>query len=116
MEQHHLVKRYLKGVFELRPSLPKYQFTWDVDVVVKFIAEMDTSALKSLTFKMATLLAILCGQRAAEILFAMDTRNIVLSDELCIIQIGDLLKNSSPKFHNGEIKYLCIMRTNQFVL
>ena len=25
--QHHLVKRYLKGVFELRPSLPKYQFT-----------------------------------------------------------------------------------------
>ena len=103
--QHHLVKRYLKGVFELRPSLPKYQFTWDVGVVVKFMAEMDTSTLKSLTFKTATLLAILGGQRAAEILFAMDTRNIVLSDELCIIQIGDLLKNSSPKFHDGEIKY-----------
>ncbi|CAH1255216.1 TPR [Branchiostoma lanceolatum] len=27
--QHPLVKRFLKGVFELRPALPKYSFTWD---------------------------------------------------------------------------------------
>ena len=54
MGQHHLVKRYLKGVFELRSSLPKYQFTWDVGIVVKFMAEMDTSTLKSLTFKTVT--------------------------------------------------------------
>ncbi|CAH1242857.1 TNKS2 [Branchiostoma lanceolatum] len=28
--QHPLVKRFLKGVFELRPALPKYSFTWDL--------------------------------------------------------------------------------------
>ena len=46
------VKRYLKCVFELRPSLPKYQFTWDVGIVVKFMAEMDTSTLKTLLLKL----------------------------------------------------------------
>ena len=59
------------------------------------MAEMDTSTLKSLTFKTASLLVIVCGQRAAEILFAY--QNIVKSNELCIIRIGDLLKNSAPK-------------------
>ena len=31
---HPLVARFLKGVFELRPSLPKYNHIWDVSVVL----------------------------------------------------------------------------------
>jgi hypothetical protein len=28
-----LVKRFMKGVYTLRPALPKYNVTWDVNVV-----------------------------------------------------------------------------------
>ena len=31
------VKRFLKGVFELRPSMPKYTFIWDVEVILDFL-------------------------------------------------------------------------------
>ena len=31
-----LVCRFLKGVFNLRPALPKYSTTWDVSVVLKY--------------------------------------------------------------------------------
>ena len=36
---HPLATRLLKGVFELRPSLPKYQDTWDISVVLKVLEE-----------------------------------------------------------------------------
>ena len=39
-----LVCRFLKGVFNLRPALPKYSTTWDVSVVLKYIT--DLKALK----------------------------------------------------------------------
>ncbi len=31
-----IVKRFMKGVFELRPALPRYQTTWDVKKVLDF--------------------------------------------------------------------------------
>jgi hypothetical protein len=36
---HALATRLLKGVFELRRSLPKYQDTWDISVVPKVLEE-----------------------------------------------------------------------------
>ena len=35
-----LVCRFLKGVFNLRPALPKYSTTWDVSVVLKYIKSL----------------------------------------------------------------------------
>ena len=31
--QHKIARRFMKGVFELKPILPKYSHTWDVDTV-----------------------------------------------------------------------------------
>ena len=64
--EHPLMKRCIKGVFEQRPSLPKYTFTWDVDVVLMYLENLyphDKLTLKELTYKLATLLAILTTQR-----------------------------------------------------
>ena len=60
---HPLVCRYLKGVFNEFPVLPKYSFTWDVGVVLKYISSMNTENVQQLSQKLATLLAKLCGQR-----------------------------------------------------
>ena len=35
--KHPLVCRLLKGVFNLRPPLPRYEYTWDVKTVTSFI-------------------------------------------------------------------------------
>jgi hypothetical protein len=34
---HPLVSRFMKGVFELRPSLPKYNEVWDVSVILSML-------------------------------------------------------------------------------
>ena len=101
---HPLVCRYLKGVFNEFPVLPKYSFTWDVGVVLKYISSMDTENVQHLSQKLATLLAILCGQRAQEILSLIDIRNITMEETSLIIRIRDLVKTANRKFHNGESK------------
>ena len=102
---HPLVCRYLKGFFNKFPVLPKYLFTWDVGVELECISSMDTENVQHLSQKLATLLAILCGQRARKILSLMDIRNITIEETCLIIRIGDLLKISNRKFHNGELKF-----------
>ena len=32
-----LVKRFMKGVLQLRPPLPRYRFVWDISVVLSFV-------------------------------------------------------------------------------
>ena len=63
---HPLVARFMKGVFERRPSLPKYTSTWDVNVVLTYLRTLkdgQSSPLKELSWKLSTLLIILSGQR-----------------------------------------------------
>ena len=35
--QHSLVKRFMRGVFNIKPSLPRYVHTWDVNVVLTYL-------------------------------------------------------------------------------
>ena len=63
---HPLVARFMKGVFERRPSLPKYTSTWDVNVVLTFLRtfkDVQSLSLKELSWKLAALLMLLSGQR-----------------------------------------------------
>lgn len=63
---HPLVARFLKGVFELRPSLPKYNRIWDVSIVLEHLKTLEpvcNLGLKALTFKLTMLLCLLTGQR-----------------------------------------------------
>ena len=34
---HPLVRRFMKGVFILRPALPRYNVTWDVNIVLNYL-------------------------------------------------------------------------------
>ena len=56
--QDPLVRRLMKGVYNLRPPKPRYTYTWDVDMVTQYIAEMGENAnltLKKLSQKLALL-------------------------------------------------------------
>ena len=71
--------RFKKGVFNIKPALPKYNVTWDVGIVITYISKIDTNSLKYLSQKLATLLVLLCGLRCGEILSVLVIRNLELS-------------------------------------
>ena len=104
--KHHLVCRYMKGVENSRPTLPKYSFTWDTGVVIrhyKSVVIEENNLLKQ-SQKVATLLAILSGQRARETLSLIDIRNITFEENFAIIRIADPTKTTTSRHHNGEIR------------
>ena len=96
-----LVCRFLKGVFNLRPALPRYSTTWDISVVLKYIKSLKALKqcdLKSLLYRLAILLCITTGQRDQTLFY----KNIVLTmfeaDKVTIF-VPELLNQSRPGHH-----------------
>ena len=48
--KHPLVTRFIKGVFELKPSLPRYNHIWDVSVVLEHLKTLKPVASLDLKF------------------------------------------------------------------
>lgn len=103
----------------MKPSLPRYNFTWNVSDLSKYLAKLenDKLVLKQLTFKLSALLALLTVQRLQS-LHLIDIRNIAINDNIVKIRFGDLLKQSKPGQHINEIildsyvdKNLCVVIT-----
>lgn len=63
---HPLVVRFMKGVFQMRPSKPRYVSTWDVSIVLRFLSTLSPVrflSLKQLTIKTVLLLALVFAAR-----------------------------------------------------
>ena len=72
---HPLVVHFLKGVFELKPSLPHYSRIWDVATVLQYLRTLGPASeldLKTLTTNTTMLLCLLTGQRC-QTLTKLDT-------------------------------------------
>ena len=72
-------KRFMKGIFQSRPALPRYNKTWDVQTTLQYLLSMkDTKdlTLKELTLKLVILVALTTVQRGQS-LHLMDTANMV---------------------------------------
>ena len=103
--QHELVIRFMKGAFKIRPALPRYNVTWDVSSVLgylKSLAPARTLSLLKLSQKLAMLLLLLSGQRG-QVLPLLDIRNMDLNDSRVKFSVGDLVKQSKPGHHMGQI-------------
>lgn len=64
--QNGCVARFFKGVYKLRPPLPKYNVTWDTSCVLNHLETMgdnNSLHLKNLTKKCVTLLALITAHR-----------------------------------------------------
>ena len=118
--QHPLVCRFIKGIFECRPSLPRYQESWDVTVVLAYLAKLgppEKLNLKNLTLKVFIMMALLSGQRHQTLhTLAIDCMQI--SSDKCVFSINSLLKTSRPGKHLACIEFqayapdviLCIVK------
>ena len=106
--QQPLVKRFMKGVFELKPSLPRYSEIWDISLVFNFIRrqpELEKITLKALTCQLTFLLLILSGQRCQTIQLLL-IENLTMNDEHCIFYICESVKQTRPGTHIPPIQFL----------
>jgi integrase len=64
--QHSDVKVFMKGVYNLKPPMPRYTSTWDVDVVLRLLkswAPASKLPMDKLTKKLVVLILLVTGQR-----------------------------------------------------
>ena len=117
---HKLVCQFMRGIFNLKPSLPRYSAIWDPEPVLLFLKRLTpcrTLSLKLLTFKVVTLLALITVQRI-QTLHALTLDSISFTDDHIKIVVTSLLKTSRPSWHMEPIilckysdhKRLCIYR------
>lgn len=91
------LKRFMKGVFRLRPPKPRYECTWNPEKVLLFFQISDNTSLKILSYKTITLLALATAQRI-QTLSLIKLRHIHISSMEIKIYIPDLIKTSRPNF------------------
>ncbi|CAD6208817.1 GSCOCG00003624001-RA-CDS, partial [Cotesia congregata] len=118
---NRLISRFIKGSSKIRPSLPKYDSTWDVDPVLKKLATwfpLSELSLKKLTEKLVVLLALGTAHRS-QTLALINISNIMILESRIEIRIPDKIKTSRPGASQPVLKFpfflnkpeLCIGKT-----
>lgn len=113
------VSRFMKGVFNKLPPVPRYTFTWDVSSVLQFLRTLfplGDLSLKMLTLKTVALVSLAIAPRA-QTLVAMNLDCMKVFDNKLTFVVTDLLKTSKPGkscqldlYHFHE-EPLCVMHT-----
>lgn len=91
------IKRFLKGVFKMRPPKPKYNCTWDPQLVLNYLKNSTESNLKFISCKLVSLLTLATGERLQTISL-IKCSYILFSNTGVTILIPDLVKTSRPNF------------------
>ena len=93
------VKRFMKGVFELRPPLPRYNYIWDVNIVFSYLMNFypyEGICLSILTFKLVMLLALTTAQRA-QTLHVLNIEHFIFCEDSVLIPNNSLIKQSTVR-------------------
>ena len=119
--QHPHVKRFMKGLFETRPTLPKYTSVWSVKRVLDFMRRSQNADLSTLALgkKLALLLAIVSGGQRAQTIHGIDALDIKILGNKCVIPIYHTLKHTRPGKHLRPLEFsvflqeptLCVVST-----
>ena len=96
---HPLVVRFLKGVFNLRPPVPRYKEVWDVSIVLRFLktlSPVSSLSLKNLSLKLVMLLSLVTAQRG-QTLHLLDINLMSTYDSRIVFTFNKPLKQSNPR-------------------
>ena len=114
---HPLVLRFLSGAFNLKPSLPRNNVTWDPHLVLDLLkswSPVKNLSLVQLSIKVVLLCLLVSGQRGQTI-HLFNLKNMSWGRDRVTCRFGDLLKTSTPK-HQDELvfkhfvdKRLCVV-------
>ena len=107
---HPLVTRFMKGVFQSRPTFPKYTEIWDVYKRCVFLFKNSESrpaaelSLKDLTYKVTMMLMLLSGQRIQTIQL-LDLKDMTMSKSQFTFKVSSKVKQSKPGRHLQDLKF-----------
>ena len=104
-----IVSKFLKGVSNLRPPLPKYTMVWHVNTVLNTFRALEDNGildLKALTLKLTTLLCLVLCQRSQTI-HSFDIHHIKVGPLGLHIGFPTLLKQTRPGYHPKPIFIPC---------
>ena len=121
LTENATISRFFKGIYKLRPSLPRYSTTWNSEIILKEAAKfepIESLSLRDITEKLIILLAMGTGHRVQSLsLISID--HIKIEQSGIEIKIVDLIKTSRPgaaqpnffiPFFNNNPK-ICLSRT-----
>lgn len=93
---NYLIKRFMKGASNLKPCAPKYDVTWDPDIVLKLFMHKESNEnlpLIDLSKKLITLLALITAHRM-QTFSLINVDNIEFFSEKMVIKIPKRIKTS----------------------
>ena len=95
--EHVLIKRFMRSVFNARPNLPRYSQIWDVSLVLMYLEKLSPGkclSLLQLSKKLATLIALVTGQRTQTIK-SLTLNDLEYTNNAAIFHVKTLLKHDS---------------------
>ena len=101
-----IVKRYMKGIFENNPTLPKFQFTWNVSLLFNYFRNMqDIHALdiQKLTQKLVMLMTLISEGQRAKTIHSIRVSDIKILDNKVVIPIMSLIKQTKSAKHMASL-------------
>ena len=98
------VSRFMKGVFNDRPALPRYKTTWDVGTVLCYLKGIQDTTLLQLSCRLCILFLLLSAQRC-QTLHLLEIDDIVLSSTQLIIHPNHMLKQTRPGYHLDSLVF-----------
>jgi len=104
---HPLIRKFMKGVFNLRPPKAKCGFIWDVKVLFQYFDNLENNDELNdydLTYKTLCLLVLLNGSRINTV-HKFKTDEIIINDIGITITPSDLLKHSRQNRKNDIFYY-----------
>ena len=102
------IRRFMKGVFEMRPVFPSYRFTWSIDILFRYFQQLPHQTelpLKTLGKKLAILIALLAGGQRCQTIHAINVLHIRVLNDKCIIPIYTPLKQTRPGKHMKPMEF-----------
>ena len=123
---HPLIKRFMKGIFNLQPPMPRYTQIWDVKVVLNYLCNfspLENMGLRDLTYKLSMLIALTSTQRI-ETLHKLKITDLKLTDNAACFYVKELVKQSRPGHVGTTVKLsayppdrrLCVVKCLQHYL
>ena len=102
-----IVKRFMKGIYELRPCFPKHNSIWKLATVFDHFRNQKSAtelSLKELSLKVAFLLCLLSGQRCQTISF-LDIQEMDSLEDRYVFHIKEKLKQSRAGYHIRPLEF-----------
>ena len=98
ISSHPFISRFMKGVFNLRPPMPRYKQIWDVGIILRYLRKLSPArslSLKALTLKVCMLIALVSAQRVQTIQI-LNIVDMTINPNSIVFHVRQLLKQSRP--------------------